>query len=99
MQLPREVIVGKGTLTRVPEVMQRLNLTGSALIIAGTKSYEIAGKTVQTLLEPTGMTVDTLLVETASAKDISTIEKQIKTQVDEAKPTQTFYPDAPMMYG
>jgi glycerol-1-phosphate dehydrogenase [NAD(P)+] len=78
MQLPREVIVGEHTLTRIPEVIQRLNLTGSALIIAGTKSYEIAGKTVQALLEPTGMAVDTLLVETASTKDISAIEKQIK---------------------
>jgi glycerol-1-phosphate dehydrogenase [NAD(P)+] len=78
MQLPREVIVGKNTLTRIPEVTQRLNLTGSALIIAGTTSYEIAGKAVQDLLEPTGMAVDKLLVETASAKDISTIEERIK---------------------
>jgi glycerol-1-phosphate dehydrogenase [NAD(P)+] len=78
MQLPREVIVGKNTLTRITEVTQRLNLTGSALIIAGTTSYEIAGKAVQDLLEPTGMAVDKLLVETASAKDISTIEERIK---------------------
>ncbi len=78
MQLPREVIVGEHTLTRVPEVMQRLNLSGSALIIAGPKSYEIAGKAVQDLLESTGMAVDKLLVETASAKDIAAIEEQIK---------------------
>ncbi len=79
MQLPREVIVGKGTLTRVPEVMQRLNLSDSALIIAGAKSYEVAGKTVRALLEPTGMAVDTLLVETACAKDISAIEERINS--------------------
>jgi len=78
MQLPREVIVGKGTLTRVPEVTQRLNLSGSALIIAGPKSYEVAGKTVQALLETTGMAVDKLLVETASPKDISAIEERVK---------------------
>jgi glycerol-1-phosphate dehydrogenase [NAD(P)+] len=77
MQLPREVIVGKGTLARIPEVAQRLNLSGSALIIAGEKSYEIAGKTVQALLESTGMTVGTLLVETASPEDIRTIEERI----------------------
>ena len=79
MQLPREVIVGKETLTRVPEVTRRLNLSGSALIIAGAKSYEIAGKTVHALLEPTGMMVDTLLVETASARDILAIEERIKS--------------------
>jgi glycerol-1-phosphate dehydrogenase [NAD(P)+] len=78
MQLPREVIVGKGTLKRVPEVTRRLNLSGSALIIAGAKSYEIAGKTVHTLLEPTGMVVDTLLVETAATRDIRAIEERIK---------------------
>jgi glycerol-1-phosphate dehydrogenase [NAD(P)+] len=83
MQLPREVIVGKGTLTRVPEVTQRLNLSGSALIIAGEKSYEIAGKTVKALLEKTGMTVDNLLVETASDKDIIAIEERIKTSKPE----------------
>jgi glycerol-1-phosphate dehydrogenase [NAD(P)+] len=78
MQLPREVIVGKGTLKRVPEVTRRLNLSGSALIVAGEKSYEIAGKTVHALLEPTGMVVDTLLVETATAKEIQAIEERIK---------------------
>jgi glycerol-1-phosphate dehydrogenase [NAD(P)+] len=79
MQLPREVIVGKGTLTRVTEVTQRLGLTGSALIVAGAKSYEIAGKKVRALLEPTGMTVDTLLVEAATAKEILGIEEKIRS--------------------
>jgi len=78
MQLPREVIVGKGTLNRIPEVTRRLKLSGSALIVAGEKSYEIAGKTVHALLEHTGMVVDTLHVENASTEAIQTIEKRIK---------------------
>ncbi len=78
MQLPREVIVGKGTLARVPEVTRRLNLSGSALIIAGEKSYEVAGKTVRALLESTGMAVDTLLVETVSDEALLAIEERIK---------------------
>jgi glycerol-1-phosphate dehydrogenase [NAD(P)+] len=78
MQLPREVIVGKGTLTRVTEVVQRLDLSGSALIIAGPKSCEIAGKKVRDLLEHTGMNVDTLLVETATIKDVLIVEERIR---------------------
>ncbi len=78
MQLPREVIVGKGTLTRIKEVTQRLNLSGSALIVAGQKSCEIAGKQVRDLLSQTGMTVDTLLVETATIKDVLMVEERIK---------------------
>jgi glycerol-1-phosphate dehydrogenase [NAD(P)+] len=78
MQLPREVIVGKGTLTRVTEVVQRLDLSGSALIIAGPKSCEIAGKKVRDLLEQAGMNVDTLLVKTVTTKDILMVEERIK---------------------
>lgn len=78
MQLPREVIVGRGTLTRVTEVAQRLGLSGSALIIAGAKSCEVAGKKVGDLLEQTGMNVDTLLVEKITLKDILMVEDKIK---------------------
>ncbi|MBN1245975.1 NAD(P)-dependent glycerol-1-phosphate dehydrogenase [Candidatus Bathyarchaeota archaeon] len=78
MQLPREVIVGKGTLTRITEVAQRLGLTGSALIVAGPKSCEVAGKQVRGFLQQTGMNVDTILVKTATSKDILTVEERIK---------------------
>jgi glycerol-1-phosphate dehydrogenase [NAD(P)+] len=78
MQLPREVIVGKGILPRVTEVAQRLGLTGSALIIAGPKSCEVAGDRVRDLLEQAGMNVDTLLVKTVTSQDILTVEEKIK---------------------
>jgi len=78
MQLPREVIVGKGILTRVTEVAQRLGLTGSALIIAGPKSCEVAGDRVRDLLEQAGMNVDTLLVKTVTSQDILMVEERIK---------------------
>jgi glycerol-1-phosphate dehydrogenase [NAD(P)+] len=78
MQLPREVIVGKGTLMRITEVARRLGLSGSALIIAGPKSCEIAGKKVRDLLLETGMNVETLLVETVTDKGILRIEERIK---------------------
>lgn len=78
MQLPREVIVGNGVLNRVIEVTQRLNLKGVALIISGTRSYEVAGKQVYDLLEQAGMDPYALLVETITMKDIALIEDQIK---------------------
>jgi glycerol-1-phosphate dehydrogenase [NAD(P)+] len=80
MQLPREVIIGKGTLKRITEVTQRLGLSGSALIIAGLKSCEVAGKEVSKLLQETGIKVDTLLVKTVTNKDILIVEEQIKKQ-------------------
>jgi glycerol-1-phosphate dehydrogenase [NAD(P)+] len=79
MQLPREVIVGHGAIERVTEVSRRLGFTESALIIAGSKTYAIAGKRVKELLEEKeGMTVKTFLVETATVKDVEVVEGKIK---------------------
>lgn len=86
MQLPREVIVGKGVLERIPEVMQRLGLTGSALIVAGQKSIEVAGARVRQLLENSGIDVDVAIVDTATVKDVSAIEERIK----QSKPNVLF---------
>ena len=70
--------MGKGTVNRVPEVTKRLGFAGSALIIAGQKSCEIAAQKVRNLLEQTGMNVEVLLVETAAMKDILAVENRIK---------------------
>ncbi|MGQ9552444.1 MAG: NAD(P)-dependent glycerol-1-phosphate dehydrogenase [Candidatus Bathycorpusculaceae bacterium] len=78
MELPREVIIGNGTINHVAEISHRLGFKQSALIIAGTKSYDIAGKTVHDLLEQGGMTVDTFLVETATIKDVEVVEEKIR---------------------
>ena len=63
MQLPREVIVGKGTLQRVPEVAKRLSLKGKALVLSDKHCYDIAGKTVSFLLD-SGLSVDFVFVKT-----------------------------------
>ena len=70
--------MGKGTLACITEVVKRLGLRGSALIIAGPKSYEIAGKKVCDLLEQTGMNVDTLLVEKATSGGILTVKRELR---------------------
>jgi glycerol-1-phosphate dehydrogenase [NAD(P)+] len=79
MQLPREVIVGNGTIERAADISQKLGFTKSALVIAGSKTYDIAGKTVKELLEAKKMEVDTFLVETATIKDVEAVEERIKT--------------------
>jgi len=77
MQLPREVLVGNGTIEHVTEISRRLGFTKSALIIAGSKTYEVAGKTVKALLEEEGVKVDTFLVESATVKDVEAVEEKI----------------------
>ena len=76
MQLPREVIVGKGTLQRVPEVARRLGLKGKALVIAGSKSYQIAGKTICDLLSEADLGVEVLQITSISIRDRSLLSEQ-----------------------
>jgi glycerol-1-phosphate dehydrogenase [NAD(P)+] len=78
MQLPREVIVGNGTIECAAEIAQRLGFTKSALIVAGSKTYDTAGRTVKELLEKEGMEVKTLLVESATVTDVETVEEKIR---------------------
>jgi len=78
MQLPREVIVGNGTIERVAEVSRRLGFTRSALIVTGSKTYDVAGKTVKALLEEEGLEVNTFLVKSSTVKDVEAVEERIR---------------------
>jgi glycerol-1-phosphate dehydrogenase [NAD(P)+] len=86
MQLPREVIVGKGTLNRIPEVVKRLGLSGKALVMSDSKCYDVAGRAVSGFLEESGLAVDFLLVKTMTINDVLAVEDQIK----ELKPQVLF---------
>jgi glycerol dehydrogenase-like iron-containing ADH family enzyme len=78
MQLPREVIVGKGTLNRIPEVVKRLSLKGQALVISDEQCFELAGKTVGNLLIESGLDVDFLSVQTITVNDLPNLERKIR---------------------
>ena len=79
MQLPREVIVGNGTIEHVADVAKRLGFTKSALLIAGSKTYDVAGRRVKNLLEEQSMSVETFLVETATLGDVGAVEAKIQS--------------------
>jgi glycerol-1-phosphate dehydrogenase [NAD(P)+] len=80
MQLPREVIIGKDTLRRIPEVVLRLGLKGKALVLSDAQCYKLAGKTVSAYLEEAGLTPDFFLVKSMTVDDLITVEKQLKEQ-------------------
>jgi glycerol-1-phosphate dehydrogenase [NAD(P)+] len=79
MQLPREVIVGKGTIERSAEVTKKLGFEKSALIISGPTTYEIAGKRVENILRENGLKVEKFIVNSVSYQDVKKIEGKIKT--------------------
>lgn len=80
MQLPREVIVGNGTIERIPEVVSRIGLKGKALILSDNQCYKIAGEKVSNELEKAGLTPDFLLVKSMTVDDLINIEKALREQ-------------------
>jgi len=88
MQLPREVIVGNNTLNRITEVTQRLNLKGPALIISGEKSYNTAGKHIETLLKQKKIKTQTITINTTTKTTTTITEnmKKIEQKITKQKP-------------
>jgi glycerol-1-phosphate dehydrogenase [NAD(P)+] len=79
MQFPREVVVGRGAIAGIGNISKRLGFTQSALIIAGPKTIDIAGRRVKELLErKKEMRVDTFLVQSATADDVKAVEERIE---------------------
>jgi len=86
MQLPREVIVGEGTLDSVTEVFERLGFSESALVVTGHKTMEVAGKTVIQMLEDRGVKVDSIIVDSSALQEVQMVEAKIR----EEKPQVVF---------
>ncbi|HDI06786.1 MAG TPA: NAD(P)-dependent glycerol-1-phosphate dehydrogenase [Candidatus Bathyarchaeota archaeon] len=86
MQLPREVIVGEGTLDSVTEVFERLGFSESALVVTGHKTMEVAGKTVIQMLEDRGVKVDSIIVDSSALREVQMVEAKIR----EEKPQVVF---------
>ncbi len=82
MQLPREVLIGSGTLQEIGETARRLGFEGKALLITGPSTFEIAGKAVIEDLTREGFLTDHLIVESSSIESVS----QARAAISKAKP-------------
>ena len=80
MHLPREVIVGKGSLNLVGEVCSSLGFARKALIITGTKTLRIAGQKVMDILQNEGLEVHCHIVSSQSPtmEDVKEAEEKIR---------------------
>ncbi len=78
MELPREVIVGEGTLDLVPEICKKLGFRKSAYMVTGSKTYRIAGKKIIDLLEDAGIQVNYHTISTNTPWNVRVVEEKIK---------------------
>jgi len=79
MELPREVIVGDGSLDLVSDVCGKLGYSKSALVITGPTTMRIAGQRVVDQLQDSGMEVDSHIISsnTATLSEVKQSEKKI----------------------
>jgi len=80
MQLPREIIVGSGTLDLIGKLCRRLGYSDSALVVTGPHTIEIAGRRIIDLLEDDGLRVDHLIIpsKTPTPEDVIRAERKIR---------------------
>jgi glycerol-1-phosphate dehydrogenase [NAD(P)+] len=73
MQLPRAVLVGKGTLSRINELCRELKLKGKALIVSGPVTYRIAGERLGDVLEEEH-DVEVVITKEASLEEVERVK-------------------------
>jgi len=78
MQLPREVVVGNGTLPLLSEICKRLGFCESTLVVTGPDTKNIAGQMVIDLLSDKGMDVDAFVVNSPTLWEVNAVEERIK---------------------
>ncbi len=78
MQLPREVIVGKGVLSRVGETCRRLGFSGSILIVTDSNVQSIGAAPVGESLKNSGFKVQKMLVKSSSIPQVREVEREIE---------------------
>jgi len=78
MQLPREVVVGRGTLDLVGNICKRLGFSKTAFVVTGEKTLKIAGRKVIDLLQDAGMEVGHIIVSSPTLWNVRAVEQEIK---------------------
>lgn len=78
MQLPREVIVGRGTLELIGEVCKKLGYTRSAFLVVGPHTLDIAGRKVLDLLEEEKINVEYFVVNSSTVEDLVNVQARLR---------------------
>ena len=64
----QQVVIGRGALDQLPEVVTELKLTGAALLVADSNTFKAAGQQALSMLCQTGGDVAKLLIEPESGQ-------------------------------
>ncbi|RLI37215.1 NAD(P)-dependent glycerol-1-phosphate dehydrogenase [Candidatus Bathyarchaeota archaeon] len=79
MELPREVVIGDGTLPEIGELYSRLGLGSPALVVTGHRTYGIAGKEVGTYVSEQGIEVYYVKADRPTLSEVRRVELLART--------------------
>jgi glycerol-1-phosphate dehydrogenase [NAD(P)+] len=82
MQLPREVVVGNGTIGLVVSICKKLGFSESAFVVTGAKTFEVVGRRVIDLLGDSGISTSHFLVSSSTEEVVDAVGARI----EEVKP-------------
>lgn len=84
MQLPREIIVGSGSLDLIGPICNDLGFTRRVLMISGVRTFDVAGRRVKSILQSEGLEV----YEHIIASNVPTIDdvKSSEEKIREVRP-------------
>lgn len=72
---PRNVVLGHGVLEKVPDVCTEFGLSGTALIVTGSKTRDVAAGLVESSLRDRGFEVQIATVGEATQDNLSKVEQ------------------------
>ncbi len=75
MVFPRNVLVGHGVLQQIPEVCKGFDLSGTALIVTGQTTRNVAADIVTTCLKNEGYDIHIKIVGEASSDNLLAVEE------------------------
>ena len=76
MQLPREVLIGKGVAPALGETLMRLGFHGPALVVTGETVLSLAGNTVLGSLQDHRIKTETMTVQSSTTEEVARVEKR-----------------------
>ncbi|MHA2095642.1 MAG: iron-containing alcohol dehydrogenase [Candidatus Hodarchaeales archaeon] len=76
--VPRSIIIGNSILDKIPQIIESLRFEPKVMVLSGTKTRQIVGEEVYTILEHDDIPFETLIVEEASLEAAITYQDKIK---------------------
>lgn len=71
MEFPREVLIGKNVLLKVPDVLNKLNIGRRVFLVTGKNTLDVAGYRIREMVENSGGVCEMCVSEKASPEEVN----------------------------